>query len=157
MTPKKITALAALGLFALMAAIATPTLVQAVSVDSSIASMSNDELIAARKAAMKENERLLKKAESLIGDEAVAAATKLLQNFTNLPALFKEGSDAGNTSAKPEIWANWADFKGRFASDAAAAANMLKGAKDGDDDLYFSAIQDMSNSCSSCHRKYKGF
>ncbi len=89
--------------------------------------------------------------------EAVAAATTLLQNFTNFPALFKEGSGEGNTKAKAEIWTNWADFKGRFAADAAAAANMLKGAKDGDDDLYFSAIQDMGNSCNGCHRQYKGF
>lgn len=157
MTPKKITAFAAIGLFALITAVATPTLVQAVTVDSSIASMSNDQLIAARKAAMKENERLLKKADSLVGDDAVAAATTLLQNFTNLPALFREGSGEGNTSAKAEIWANWADFKGRFAGDAAAAANMLKGAKEGDDDLYFSAIQEIGSSCTSCHRKYKGF
>jgi cytochrome c556 len=157
MTPKKITALAALGLFALMSAAVVPTFSQAVTVDASIASMSNDQLIAARKAAMKENERTLQKAESLIGDEAVAAATTLLQNFTNLPHLFKEGSGEGRTSAKPEIWANWADFKGRFDADAASAAAMLKGAQDGDDDAYFAAIQEISNSCNSCHRKYKGF
>ena len=157
MTPKKITVLAALGLFALISAAVLPSLSQAVTVDPSIAGMTNDQLVAARQAAMKEDEQLLRRAESLIGDEAVAAATTLLQNFTNLPALFKEGSKTSKSHAKDEIWQNWADFKGRFDADAAAAADMLKGAQDGDDDLYFSAIQTISNSCNSCHRQYKGF
>src|SRR5690349_4465832 len=90
----------------------------AVVVDPAIATMTNDQLVEARQAAMKQNGMTLKGAGDLSGDQAVAAATTLLQNFTNLPDLFKEGSITDKSKAQPNIWENWDDFRARFNHDA---------------------------------------
>jgi cytochrome c556 len=128
----------------------------AVVVDPAIATMSNDQLVEARQAAMKQDGMALRGAANLAGDEAVAAATILLQNFTNLPDLFKEGSATDKSKAQPAVWENWDDFKGRFDADAAAAARMLAAAKSGDTAVYTAAVDELGQSCGACHQTYRG-
>ncbi len=130
----------------------TPTVV----VDPAIAAMTNDQLITARQEAMKQDGMLLRGAAQLTGAEAIAAATTLLQNFTNFPALFKEGSAGGASKALPAVWENWDDFKGRFDHDAELAATMLAAATSGDTAAYTAAIQGLGDSCGSCHMTYRG-
>jgi cytochrome c556 len=89
------------------------------------------------------------------GDDAVAAATILLQNFTNFPALFREGSTSPNSDALPAIWENWDDFKGRMDADAAAALKALDAAKAGDTAAYGAALQEIGGSCGGCHQTYR--
>lgn len=127
-----------------------------VVVDPAIATMTNDQLVEARQAAMKQDGMALRGAAKLAGDEAVAAATLLLQNFTNLPALFKEGSITDKSGARPAIWENWEDFKARFDADAASAARMLAAAKSGDTATYTAAIDEIGQSCGACHMTYRG-
>jgi hypothetical protein len=60
-----------------------------VVVDPAIETMTVDQLVEARQNAMKQNGGLLRSAMRATGDEAVASATTILQNFTNLPSLFR--------------------------------------------------------------------
>src|SRR5690606_27193390 len=128
----------------------------AVVVDPAIAGMTNEQLVEARETAMKQNGMALRGADRLSGEQAVAAATVLLQNFTNFPALFREGSIVGQSKALPSIWENWDDFKGRFDHDAEAAARMLAAAQSGDTAAYSVAIREIGESCGGCHMTYRG-
>lgn len=128
----------------------------AIVVDPAIATMTNEQLVAARQAAMEQNGRTLRGAAKLAGEEAVAAATILLQNFTNLPDLFRDGSITDKSGAKPEIWQNWEDFRARFDHDAEVAAKMLAAAHSGDTATYEAAIQAIGSSCGACHMTYRG-
>jgi cytochrome c556 len=130
----------------------TPTVV----VDPTIATMTNEQLVDARQQAMEDNGRTLRGAQSATGEQAVAAATILLQNFTNLPEMFKEGSIVGDSKALPLIWENWEDFKARFDHDAEAAARMLAAAQSGDTAAYGAAFQEIGQSCGGCHMTYRG-
>ena len=129
----------------------TPTIV----VDPAIAAMTNEQLVEAREAAMKQNGMLLRGAAGLSGADAVAAATTLLQNFTNLPALFREGSITPKSKALPLIWENWDEFKSIFDADVAASKLMLAAAQSGDAAGYSAAIQEINNSCRTCHSKFR--
>jgi cytochrome c556 len=127
-----------------------------VVVDPTIATMTNDQLVQARQNAMRENGRTLRGAQDLTGADAIAAATTLLKNFTNLPALFREGSTTDKSGARPTIWENWEDFRSRFDKDAEAAKAMLAAATSGDMAAYVAAIQEIGGSCNSCHETYRG-
>jgi cytochrome c556 len=121
---------------------------------SSAASMTNDQLVAARVAAMKEDGRILRGAASLTGAEAVAAATTVLKNFTNFPSLFKPGSITPDSRATPAIWENWADFTARMNAEKANATAMLAAAKSGDTGAYKAAVDALKAPCSNCHLAY---
>jgi cytochrome c556 len=127
----------------------------AIVVDPAIATMTNEQLVEARQAAMKQNGMTLRGAASLSGEQAVAAATTLLQNFTNFPDLFKEGSITDKSKALPAIWENWDDFRARFDHDAEAAAKMLAAAQSGDTGAYTAAVQEIGESCGGCHMVYR--
>jgi cytochrome c556 len=130
----------------------TPTVV----VDPAIATMTNDQLVQARKDAMKQNGMTLRGAGQLSGPEAVAAATVLLQNFVNLPALFKEGSITPDSKALPVIWEKWDDFKALLDVGAASAAKAQAAATAGDAATYAAALDEIGKSCGSCHSQYRG-
>ncbi|MEQ1900142.1 MAG: cytochrome c [Devosia sp.] len=125
-------------------------------VDPAIAAMTNDELVAARQNAMKQDGGILKGAGGLMGDEAVAAATTLQQNFTNFPALFREGSATADSKALPGVWQNWAIFEGIFAKARLASADMLTAALAGDDSGYQTAIKAIGATCGECHQTFRG-
>jgi cytochrome c556 len=118
------------------------------------ASMSNDQLVAARVAAMKEDGQILRGAGKLSGDAAVKAATTILKNFTNFPSLFKQGSITPDSRALPAIWENWGDFTARLAAEKANAQAMLKAAKADDTKSYQAAVAALKAPCSDCHVKY---
>jgi cytochrome c556 len=153
--PKR-TPLIAVTAFALVAA-ATLAMAQdsPVMVDPAIETMTVEQLVEARQAAMKQNGGLLRSAMQATGDDAVVAATTLLQNFTNLPSLFREGSTAPNSKALPVIWENWDDFKGRLDADAVHAQEALTAAQAGDTAAYGAALQAIAQSCGACHQAYR--
>ena len=127
----------------------------AVVVDPAIATMTNEQLVEARQAAMKQNGMSLRGAADLSGEPAIAVATTLLQNFSNLPELFKEGSITDKSKAQPNIWENWEDFRSRFDHDAEAATRMLAAAQSGDTAGYQAAIKEIGESCGNCHMTYR--
>jgi cytochrome c556 len=144
-----------LGFALALTAVAVAQDTPAVVVDPAIATMTNEQLVEARQAAMKQNGMTLRGAADLSGEQAVAAATVVLQNFTNLPELFKEGSITDKSKALPAIWENWEDFRARFDHDAEAAGRMLAAAQSGDTAGYQAAIQEIGESCGACHMTYR--
>jgi cytochrome c556 len=149
----KVSTLIAAG--AMLATFAVGAIAQDMAVDPAIATMSPDQVVAARKAAMKENGGTLKAAGALTGAEASAAADILIKNFTNFPAMFPEGSIVGDSKALPAIWENKADFDGIFAKDLENAKAMKAAAEAGDADAYGAALKAIGGSCGECHQKYR--
>ncbi len=125
------------------------------AVDPAIASMTNEQLVEARQKAMEDNGRAMRGVQQL-NENSLAAATLLLQNFTNLPALFKEGSNVPPSKALPAVWENWDDFKARFDANVAASARLLAAAQANDAAAYTAAFQEIGQSCGSCHMQYRG-
>ncbi len=149
----KVSTLIAAG--AMLATFAVGAIAQDMASTPPLATMSADQVVAARKAAMKENGGTLKAAGALTGAEASAAADILIKNFTNFPALFPEGSIVGDSKALPVIWENKADFDGIFAKDLEAAKAMKAAAEAGDADAYGAALKAIGGSCGECHQKYR--
>lgn len=118
------------------------------------AAMTDAQLVAARQAAMKEDAKILKEAKSLSGDAAVAAATEILKNFSNFPALFRPNSITPGSKATSKIWENWGDFTARLNAEKANAQAMLAAAKAGDKKAYEAAIGALKRPCSDCHLTY---
>jgi cytochrome c556 len=151
LSPLIIALAALLALGAVAIAQDTPTDV----VDPAIAGMTNEQLVEVREQAMEDNGRAMRGARQL-GPTSVDVATLLLQNFTDFPALFREGSNVGGSKALPAIWENWDDFKARFDANIAASARMLAAAQANDAAAYTAAFREISQSCGSCHMDYRG-
>lgn len=124
-------------------------------VDPAIAAMTPEQMVETRRNTMRDNGMLVRRAANATGADAVAAATTLLQNFVNLPALFPEGSIVGRSEALPLIWDNWDEFKGHFDRDAQTAAKALAAAEAGDGATYTASLQEIGRSCSGCHQKFR--
>lgn len=118
------------------------------------ASMSDQQLVETRVAAMKQNGKILRGAKSLTGQAAIDAASTILNNFSNFPKLFRPGSITADSRALPKIWENWGDFSARLATEKANASNMLAAAKAGDKKAYLAAIEALKAPCSNCHTAY---
>ncbi|HWA17839.1 MAG TPA: cytochrome c [Devosia sp.] len=152
----KITAIAAVIALTAISASAPAQTLPTVVVDPAIATMTNDELVKARQDAMKEDGGILRTAAALTGDDAVAAATTLLQNFTNFPALFREGSITPDSHALPIIWQQWDEFEGIFKDAQLGATKMLEAALAEDDLAYGDAVRGLTQICGECHQTYRG-
>jgi cytochrome c556 len=123
--------------------------------DPAIETMTPEELVAARKAAMKEDGGLLRNAGSLSGADAVAAAETLVKNFTNFPHLFREGSIVGDSDALPAIWENWDTFTGIFAQARVASEAALVAAQANDMAAFGAALQGLGPLCGQCHQQFR--
>lgn len=81
--------------------------------------------------------------------EAIAAqAGKQLQHF---PA----GSDKGDTKAKPEIWANKAQFDGYMKDAEAKATALAAAAKSGDMAAVKAGFGALGGTCGTCHKAFR--
>lgn len=84
-------------------------------------------------------------------DNAAAA-----EFMAKLPwAAFGEGTDQGDTKAKPEIWKEPTKFKEKADKMQAEMAKLAAAAKTGNLDNIKAAFQATSGSCKSCHDDYR--
>ena len=123
--------------------------------DPAIETMTNEELVAARKAAMKEDGGLLRNAANLSGADAVAAAETLVKNFTNFPHLFREGSIVGDSDALPVLWEKWDIATGLFAQARMASEAALVAAQANDTAGFLAALQPIGPICGQCHQQFR--
>jgi cytochrome c556 len=75
-----------------------------------------------------------------------------------LPAWFPPGSgpEAGvETSAKPEIWTNFADFRVKAAATTAAVDRLVAAAGRADIGAVRDRFREVSETCNACHRIYE--
>ena len=154
-----ITKFALLGFVAILALGPVAVLAEdlpAVVVDPTIATMTVDQKVEARQAAMKADGRLLRGARDLTGDEAVKVATAVLQNFTNFPALFADGATNDKSKALPIIWTEFDKFTAIFDEGKLVATKLREAAASDDTGLYGDALRAMGQVCSECHEVYRG-
>lgn len=126
------------------------------TVDPSIATLTNEQLVEWRQRAMREDGMALRGAQTATGSAAAEIATTVLTNFTNFPALFKEGSITPNSGALPAIWENWDAFNGLLTQGQDAAYAMLVAAEANDTAGFQTASQTLQGLCFQCHMTYRG-
>lgn len=124
-------------------------------VDPAIASMSIDQKVELRQKLMKEDGMLLRQARSATGDTAVQAATTVLQNFVNFPALFADHANNTISEADSRIWDDFDAFADIFRQGQLDAANMLAAARSGDQAAYQAAYKSLGQKCFECHQSYR--
>lgn len=88
--------------------------------------------------------------------KAASENAEVVASMAKLPwAAFTEGSDVGDTKAKPEIWKQNAKFKElaeKFQSDS---AKLVAAAKTGKEDVFKTAFTTVQGSCKSCHDDFR--
>lgn len=82
------------------------------------------------------------------------------QNISQLSYMpeeaFKvEGSDQGDTKAKPEIWSDWDGFTIKLTKFQNDMATLAKVSLDGDERATKRAFGEAAKNCKSCHSDYK--
>ena len=115
--------------------------------------------IADRKENFRQNVKLLKLIQPAIGagdmDTINAEAKRIAAWASVMPEYFPEGSDMGETKARPEIWENWDDFLTKAKANHDAASALADIAATGDMDAIPTAFKALSNTCGACHKLYK--
>ena len=107
----------------------------------------------------KENVTHLKaiKAGEESGDHGAVekAAEAVAAYAAKIPDLFPEGSGAGETRAKAEIWTDWKGFVAAAEANQQAALKLAAAAKTGVASDIAAAREDLGKSCGACHDKYR--
>jgi cytochrome c556 len=100
-------------------------------------------------AAMAEGKRAFNKEEALRNAE-------LLSQLASVPrGFFGEGTDKGETRAKPEVWTHRADFDAKMDQMITETGKLYQVAKSGDADAIRKAVADVDKACSACHDDYR--
>lgn len=146
MSLKKFTAISVAS--ALVFSLAVPTIAQDM--------LTGLDAIEKRQELMKLGGRTLRGAGAATGDDAIAAAQTLVDNFDQLVHLWPEDSQTGGkTEALPNIWTDTAGFEVALATSASAAAAMLAAAQAGDSTAYIASLKVVGGSCGACHGDYR--
>jgi cytochrome c556 len=81
---------------------------------------------------------------------------EIVADMAKLPwAAFGEGTDAGETKAKPEIWKQNAKFKESADKFQAESVKLLAAAKSGKEDAFKAAFTATAGTCKSCHDDFR--
>ncbi|HEX6956625.1 MAG TPA: cytochrome c [Ferrovibrio sp.] len=118
------------------------------------------DIIKARQEGMKGNGRAMKELKQIIdaggpASAAVKPAESIAAMSAKIPGAFPKGSDKGDTKAKPEIWANWADFEKHASNSKAAAEKLVADAKGGSMDMVKADFKALGQTCGACHKLYR--
>lgn len=86
-----------------------------------------------------------------LGDHArgVQAGTK------NIPALFPQGSDFGDTEALESVWKDTAGFKKHSDDTSKKADALAKAVAGGDTKAIQARFRELSDSCKACHKDFR--
>jgi len=88
--------------------------------------------------------------------KAAADNAEIVANMSKLPwAAFVEGSDMGETKAKPEIWKQSAKFKEAADKFQGEAAKLLAAAKTGKEADIKAAFTATAGTCKGCHDDFR--
>lgn len=90
-------------------------------------------------------------------DAKVAAENaEIVADMAKLPwAAFGEGTDMGETKAKPEIWKQGAKFKEAADKLQTESVKLLAAAKSGKEDAFKAAFTATAGTCKSCHDDFR--
>lgn len=88
--------------------------------------------------------------------KAAADNAAIVESMSKLPwAGFGEGTDKGDTKAKPEIWKDAAKFKEGSEKMMAEVAKLSAAAKTGNLDNLKTAFGAAAGTCKSCHDTFR--
>lgn len=88
--------------------------------------------------------------------KAAAESGEVLAVVSKLPfTAFVEGSDKGETRAKPEIWKESAKFKEAADKNMAEVAKLAAAAKTGNLDSLKAAFGSAAPTCKACHDNFR--
>lgn len=68
---------------------------------------------------------------------------------------FVAGSHEGNTRARPEIWKEWARYRGMAEKFQAETARLKEVARAGSPDAVKAVVADLTTACKNCHDDFK--
>ena len=97
--------------------------------------------------AMAQDKKPYNKEEALRNANLAAAIADYMRNF------FGEGTDKGETKAKPEIWQKRADFDAKMDKMVTAVKALPQAA--GDPATLKKAVSDAGAACKACHDDYR--
>ena len=81
---------------------------------------------------------------------------EIVADLSKLPwAAFGEGTDVGDTKAKPEIWKQGPKFKEYSDKFQAEAVKLAAAAKTGKEDAFKAAFTATAGTCKSCHDDFR--
>ena len=88
--------------------------------------------------------------------QSAADSAAVAEFMSRLPwAAFAEGTDKGDTRAKPEIWKEQAKFKEYSEKMQAEMSKLATAAKGGNLDAIKTAVNATGASCKTCHDAYR--
>jgi len=124
-----------------------------------MAASANADVITERKENFRANVKSLKLIQPAMeqGDmETISKEAESIASWAKaMPEFFPQGSDMGDTKARPEIWENWDDFLAKSAANRVAAETLAELAAAGNDEALPSAFGALSKTCGDCHKLYK--
>lgn len=88
-------------------------------------------------------------------DAAIRYADLLVQVSTVPRNFFGEGTDKGETRAKPEIWTHRDDFDEKMEKMVNEVAKLPAVTRTGDMDALKAAAKSTSDACGACHDDYR--
>lgn len=86
---------------------------------------------------------------------ADALSHAMFQLSKVVPDLFPEGSDFGETGARPEIWSKPAEFKAAVMAYQRAARHLSTVVHSGDMGAFAKAFGAMGKTCGGCHKPFR--
>lgn len=90
------------------------------------------------------------------GDVVAAHAGAINKIAGVLPTFFPQGSGMGETRAKPEIWARWAEFETAAGNLVAESGKLAGIAKGGDGNATMAQFGQMGKvGCGGCHKPFR--
>ena len=95
------------------------------------------------------------KREVSYGPHVAAHARALHATSLMLTDIFPEGSDMGETRAKPEIWQEWDKFEGLIKDLNAQAEKLAQVAEGGDMAAIGAQLGETGKACGNCHKPYR--
>jgi cytochrome c556 len=89
------------------------------------------------------------------GDNLVIYATAIEALTRDIPALFPEGSDFGDTDALPEVWSQRERFEELAAENHQQTEAFLRAVENGDRAEIGARFREMGDSCKACHDDFR--
>jgi cytochrome c556 len=88
--------------------------------------------------------------------KSAAENAEIVAQMAKLPwSAFGDGTDVGETKAKPEIWKQGAKFKEASDKLQAESIKLSAAAKTGKEDAFKAAFTATAGACKSCHDDFK--
>ena len=122
--------------------------------------------IDARRSLMKNMSKNIKVVASFVKkgkgttEDVARSARMIASDIARFPNYYPkgtaQGSTAGNTRSKVQIWTRWASFTGAAAKATNTALNLAMAADIGDKDALGSALGSLGKSCGGCHKRFRG-